>query len=48
MQVLILLLIGSFLIGGTSLGRRLRERPLLLVPLCTLAAASYYSYGVVL
>jgi hypothetical protein len=48
MQVLVILLIGAFLVGGTSLGRRLREQPFLLVPLCTLAAASYYSFRVVL
>jgi hypothetical protein len=48
MQVLVILLIGAFVLGGTALGQRLRDHPLVLVALSTLAAASYYSLRVIL
>jgi hypothetical protein len=48
MQVLVALLVGSFVLGGTSLGRWLRERPIVLIPAVCVAAASYYSLGVAL
>jgi hypothetical protein len=48
MQVLIALLIGAFILGGTALGRWIRDRPPVLLTLCTLAAASYYTLRVTL
>jgi hypothetical protein len=47
-QVLVVLLIGAFALGGTRLGRWIRDRPPVLLPMCVLAAASYYSLSVIL
>ncbi|MDJ0770834.1 MAG: hypothetical protein QNJ12_18720 [Ilumatobacter sp.] len=47
MQVLIAFLVICFLIGGSSAGRRIRERPMLLLALSTVVAASFYSLRVV-
>ncbi len=48
MQVMVLLMVGAFLIGGTPLGRWVRERPVLLLGVSTAAATSFYSLSVVL
>lgn len=48
MQVLVFLLVACFVLGGTSFGRKLRDRPLVLAALSAAAAASYYRLGVVL
>lgn len=48
MQALVLLMVGAFVIGGTPLGRWVRERPPILFGDATVAAASYYSLAVVL
>lgn len=48
MRVLVVLLIGGFAIGGTRAGQRLREKPLLLLPLATVAAGSFYLLRVVM
>lgn len=48
MQVLLLLIISSFLLGGTRLGRWLRDRPVALLPISVVAALSFYSLRVVL
>jgi hypothetical protein len=47
-QVLVLLLLGTFLVGGTRLGPWVRTHPPLLLALCAIAAASFYSLRVVL
>jgi hypothetical protein len=48
MQVLVVLLLGAFIIGSTRAGRWLRDNPIALVAVCSVAAASYYSLGVIL
>jgi hypothetical protein len=48
MQVIVLLLLGTFILGGTRLGPWVRERPFVLLVLCSIAAASFYSLRVVL
>lgn len=48
MQVFIAFLVVMFVLGGTGAGRVLRERPLVLLGCCALAAASFYSLRVVL
>jgi hypothetical protein len=48
MQMLIFFLVVCFIVGGTSLGRRVRERPALLAIFSTTVAASFYSLTVVL
>lgn len=48
MQVLAILLVGAFVIGGTEPGRWICDRPLVLLALCVVAAASFYSMRVVL
>ncbi len=48
MQVLVILLLAAFVIGGTALGRWVRHRPLVLLALSIVAAASYYRLGVVM
>lgn len=48
MQMLIFFLVVCFLIGGTSIGRRVREHPTLLAIFSTTVAASFYSLRVVL
>jgi hypothetical protein len=47
-QVLVVLLLGAFVLGGTRLGRWIRSNPVVLVTLSTVAAASYYSLRVIL
>jgi hypothetical protein len=47
-QVLVVLLMGAFVLGGTRLGRWIRSSPVALLALSTVAAASYYSLRVVL
>lgn len=46
MQFVFLYLIGAFVLGGTSVGRRLLERPLALIVLSVLIAASFISIRV--
>ena len=41
-------LVVSFLVGGTDVGRWVRERPLLLVAFSVMIAGSYWSLSVVL
>lgn len=48
MQVLLLLIIASFLLGGTRLGSWLCDRPVALLPICLAAALSFYSLRVIL
>ena len=48
MQFLLLLIIASFLLGGTRLGRWFCDRPLALLPVSAMAALSFYSLRVVL
>lgn len=48
MQAFVLLLLLTFVIGGTRLGPWVRDRPIVLLPLCIIAAASFYSLRVVL
>ena len=36
-------LIVAFAAGGTEMGRRVRERPIVLLVFCAVVAASYYS-----
>jgi hypothetical protein len=48
MQALVILLLGTLILGGTRVGRQLRERPLVLLAMCTVAAASFYSMRVIL
>ena len=48
MQVLVLLLLGAFILGATRLGTWIRDRSLVLLGLCVIAAASYYSLSIVL
>lgn len=47
MQVLVVFLITCFLIGGLPAGRRIRQRPILLLAFATVTAASFYSLRVV-
>lgn len=47
MLVLVAVLIGAVLVGGSRVGQPIRRRPWLLIALCTIAAASYYSLGTV-
>jgi hypothetical protein len=47
MQVLVVMLIGAFVIGGTRLGDWLRRHPPALITLSAIAAASYYALRVV-
>ena len=46
--MLVVLLLGAVILGSTRFGRRLRDSPVALVALCTVAAASYYSLSVIL
>lgn len=46
MQILVILIVGAFIVGGTRLGCWIRQRPMVLIPLTTVAAASYYSLSV--
>jgi hypothetical protein len=48
MQVLVILLIACFGLGGSPIGRWIRDRPLALGALSVVAAASYYRLSVVL
>lgn len=48
MRVLILFMVVAFLIGGTHSGRRVRDRPILLVAFSTMTAASFYLLRVVM
>ncbi len=48
MQLFVAFLVVMFLIGGTGPGRVVRDRPLVLMMLSGLAAASFYSLSVVL
>ena len=48
MQFLLLLIVASFVLGGTRLGRWLCDRPVALLPVCAVAALSFYSLRVVL
>lgn len=48
MTVLVVFLVLSFIVGGTSLGRRIRRRPLVLLGFAGFFAASFYSLRVVL
>lgn len=48
MSVLVAFLIGAVLVGGSGMARPLRERPWLLVVVCTIVAASFYRLGAVL
>jgi hypothetical protein len=48
MQVLVVLLLGAFILGATRAGSWIRDRSLVLLGLCTVAAASYYSLSVIL
>jgi hypothetical protein len=47
MKVLLAFLIVAFLLGGSRFGRRVRERPVVLLAFCTVVAASYYSLQVI-
>jgi hypothetical protein len=44
---LIAFLFISFILGSTEIGRRLLRRPVILIAVCALFAASYYSIRVV-
>lgn len=46
MQPFVAFLLVGFAAGGTGLGRWVRARPLVLIPLCTIAAAAFYSLRV--
>jgi hypothetical protein len=46
--VLVLLLVGTFVVGGTGLGAWLLAHPRVLIGLSTVAALSFYSLRVVL
>ena len=48
MQVLVAFLVVCFLVGGSDVGRIVRDRPILLAGFSTVVAASYYMLGVVL
>ena len=48
MQVLVLLLVGGFVIGGTPIGRWLTRHPVALLVTTAIAASSFYSLRVVL
>lgn len=48
MHVFIGFLMMMFVLGGTRAGRILRERPIVLLACCVVAAASFYSLRVVL
>jgi hypothetical protein len=48
MQVLVILLIACFVLGGTPFGKWIRNRPVALGALSVVAAASYYKLGVVM
>ena len=48
MQVFVFLLLATFVIGATRLGRWAVQRPIVLLAVCTMAAASFYSMSVVL
>ncbi|MEQ8440300.1 MAG: hypothetical protein RIB65_22630 [Ilumatobacter fluminis] len=48
MQVYIGFLLIVVLLGGTRIGRPVREHPVLLLALCTVVASSFYSLRVVL
>lgn len=48
MQVFVAFLLITFFIGGTKPGRRVRERPVLLMAFSGLVATSFYSLSVVL
>jgi hypothetical protein len=47
-QTVVLLLVGAFILGGTRFGRWARDRPPVLLPLCVLAAGSFYSLSIIL
>ena len=47
MRVFLIFLITAFIVGGTSIGRPVRSRPMLLLLGCAVVGASYYSYRVV-
>jgi hypothetical protein len=48
MQVFVAFVIISFVVGHAGVGRRVRERPVLLLGFTTVVAASFYSLRVVL
>lgn len=48
MQVLVLLVLSSFIVGGTPLGERLRRWPFLVMAGAVVAGAWYYRLGAVL
>jgi hypothetical protein len=47
MRLLILFLFVAFVVGGTSLGRRLQRRPSVVMLGCALMGSMYLSYRVV-
>lgn len=48
MQIFVGFLVVVILLGGPRFGRVVREHPVTLLALCTVAAASFYSLRVVL
>jgi hypothetical protein len=48
MNFLVMFLLAAFIAGGTGLGRWVRERPIVLIFISALVAASFYSIRVVL
>jgi hypothetical protein len=46
MQVLALFLVLAFVLGGSELGRHVRQRPILLLFFSTTVAVSFYSLRV--
>ncbi len=47
MKVFIAVLLGSFFVGGTRVGRHLLDRPVRLAVVCLVVAAAFYSARVV-
>lgn len=47
MRTLILFLLVTFILGGTRQGQRFLRRPSLLMAMCLVVGAAYYSYRVV-
>jgi hypothetical protein len=46
-QAIVVMVVATFLIGGTAVGRRIRTNPVLLGAACVVAAGSFYSLRVV-
>ncbi len=44
MRLFLLFIFSMFVVGGLSVGDRLARRPAILIGICTVTAAMFYSY----